>query len=716
MIRAIFFTLLVLFCFSTMADDNSVIEKFSVLGEKESLPTEPGSAHLIDEAEMAKFSFSDIHRLLQSVPGVNIQEEDGFGLRPNIGLRGAHPHRSKKITVMEDGVLIAPAPYSAPAAYYFPSLEKVQSLEVFKGPTSLRYGPQSVGGAINMLTGIQPHGARLDVEYGSFNLQKYQAGVGIEGYGDLSLQLNRSTHDGFKELPSGEDTGFERNNIFLRWDKYFATRDQNLTVKVNWSNEQSRETYLGLALEDFVNNPFQRYAASERDEMAWEHKQFFLNYAISAASNWRVKATTYYHEFSRSWDKLDGFYDRSLSLREIVSFPDFSDYTYFYQVLKGEQDSSLADNRDSLRLTDNRRSYLSQGAQLQNTLNFSSENWDYKLTASYRLHQDQVRRNHLSNFYNMAQGNLVATNLTPELLTQNFGAATAHTFSIYNEMDWDHLSLSLGSRFESISYSERNDLTSERVESSDQVVAPGAGLFYEFFPGGGVLAGVHRGITPVGPGQADSIKPESAINYELGFRYSGRWGFELISFFSDYENILGTCTQSSGCGSDQLDQQFNGGKAEVYGVESLLSFQPQWKALSFSVRMSVTLTEAQFSNAFTSGLADWGIGEVRPGDPIPYIPRLQGNLSFGLLYKKWRSYLSFQYTGSVADQAVALNRQDVPERWVLDYALHYQVLNKANVYFKANNLTAQQYAVSFRPFGLRPGRPQSFFVGLSYDI
>ena len=117
--------------------DVSEDETIYVIGSKEKAFYTPGSATFIDKKELEVFNYQDVSRVLDKVPGVYIQEEDGLGLRPNIGLRGAHPHRSKKITLLEDGILVGPAPYAAPAAYYFPITTRINTMEVYKGQVLL---------------------------------------------------------------------------------------------------------------------------------------------------------------------------------------------------------------------------------------------------------------------------------------------------------------------------------------------------------------------------------------------------------------------------------------------------------------------------------------------------------------------------------------------------------------------------------------------------
>ena len=93
------------------------INELTIIGSKLDVRKVAGSGAVIDNDQIATEVSTDINQLLKTVSGVYVREEDGHGLRPNFGIRGATSERSEKVTLMEDGVLIAPAPYSNPAAY-----------------------------------------------------------------------------------------------------------------------------------------------------------------------------------------------------------------------------------------------------------------------------------------------------------------------------------------------------------------------------------------------------------------------------------------------------------------------------------------------------------------------------------------------------------------------------------------------------------------------
>jgi Fe(3+) dicitrate transport protein len=697
---------------------NNIEDVIQIFGNKQALETATGSGFVLNKAALEQFEFDDIHRVLQSVPGVYIREEDGYGLRPNIGLRGATSERSSKIALMEDGVLIAPAPYSAPAAYYFPNISRMTQVEVFKGPSAITYGPNTVGGAINMLSRSvnAKDSGELDLALGQQSYGKAH-GHYSKNIGNLGLMLE-GVHlraDGFKSLVNDNNTGFVKNEILAKAHYEFSDDPYNQQVqfKVGYSEEVSHETYLGLTDADFTDAPYQRYAASQNDKFDWEHLQMQASHYIEINPDITLLTQMYRRDFNRDWDRLNSFVS-SRSIDRVLAAPETGLSERFLRILKGDTDSLTSD--ETLIFTLNDRTFYSQGMQ-------SKLSWDSKLgeadmtvDAGLRIHQDQVERLHRARYFDMVSGQLQYAGHTDEITTSNKDTTTAIAAFVNSKIQFGDLHTSFGLRVENIEGESNNYLAQTLQNNSDTVVLPGAGVFYQISPELGLLAGINKGFVPNSPGEASDIEPEESWNYELGLRASvADWQIEVIGFFNDYSNLKGSCTFSSGC-KTELDVEFNGGEVDIYGAELSASGQFEFaNGLLLPIKIAYTHTQSEFQSSFDSTFSQWG--NVSVGDELAYLPENQFNLHVSLTGEKWQLVLAYKYITEMSEAAgtgVELAGVVTSDISQIDLAAWYQINAALKIYVKLDNLTNEANIVSRRPFGARPGKPRQFILGAKY--
>lgn len=709
--------------------DDVLVTASQMLGGKFQARNRTGSAYYISPLEIQKMGYTDINRMLRAVPGVNMYEEDGFGLRPNISLRGTKAERSERISLMEDGILAAPAPYSSPAAYYFPNAARMQAVEVLKGSSQVQYGPFTTGGAINLVSASIPKSQRLKLEasMGSFKTGKahIQIGNSWKHFGYVAEYLHYRS-DGFKENKWHDDTGFVRRDLItkLRLNTAKSTGvNHSLELKFGLSDENSDETYLGLTEEDFALKPYQRYAGAQMDRMKTKHSQLALTYILSFSLTSKLTTQAYYNHFHRNWYKLNDVrtgYTSSekKSIAEILREPDVN-HSYM-ELLRGERDYI----GEALILRANNRSYYSRGLQskFEHLERFGS--LYLNLEAGLRYHEDAEDRFQWDDSYSIQGGKmqlyLAGLHGSNANRITSAKALASYVLSKWNWLSW---TLTAGLRYENVLL-HKNDFTTadlrrsghKRIEQDNHVqsLIPSLGVNYKFNSSLSAFAGVHKGFAP--PSAGRNQKAESSINSELGLRYDKReLRFELIGFYNNYSNMLGSDLAAAG-GTGTLEQ-FDVGAARVWGGEFLLSYQilPASSKLKMPIQLSYTYTDTEMLDDFKS--ESWG--QVFVGDELPYIFRHALTAQVGLEYGAWDCNLSWRYNSDMRTQpgqgAIPLVER-VPQHHVLDASMRYKLLKNLSLKLNAVNILGNKYLSSRHPSGLRVGHPRGIYFGINYSL
>tara|TARA_B100001105_G_scaffold95633_1_gene76086 strand:- start:136 stop:2328 length:2193 start_codon:yes stop_codon:yes gene_type:complete len=700
------------------AYDLESIESVTIIGSKEDARNIAGSGSVISNDDLQKTMDTDIHKILSAVPGVFFRTEDGYGLRPNISIRGTTIDRSAKVTIMEDGVLVAPAPYTSASAYYFPTTGRINSVEVLKGPAAITQGPSTIGGVINLVSTPIPtdeFGGKLVQELGGNGMMRTHAVVGGDnGTIGAMLEVHEQSTDGFDSIANvGGDTGFDKSDFMAKLR--YASDNYELTLKIVDVDEASEQSYVGLSQYSFQQNPRRRYGMTQYDVMNNDGDQQSLTYKGSFG-NVDVVATSWSNEYHRDWFKVDKAnnkkqYGINNGINNVIAAANAGNAD-----AQGILDGTRA---VQVKLKHNNRFYTNEGVQFQ----ISTDIGNHALTFGYRDMEDsESRLQYYECFDQSASGS--NSHLSPCSTgwtgsNNRLRETDASSYFIQDTITMDKLVVTLGYRSEDYDKVENRWSDIARTipdpryifkKSSGDYSTTGFGATYDVSDNLKLVAGFHQGMSPVFNGDA-----EEADNMELGFRYNkGTTAAEVIYFASDYGNLVGTCTNSSG-GDCEVGVTFSGGQVDVSGLELSTSWLINSDRISYPIAIVYTSTDATFENSF-SNKDYWG--NVAAGDDVPYIPSSVLAISAGFVTESgWNGYLRMADHGSSCSTAACSTYEKIDDYSYIDLTLRKSINSNLDIYGVLENATDNEDIAARAPKnGARSQKPQTFKLGFSYKF
>lgn len=670
----------------------------------------PGSATLISPSLMTNTHPLTGNEVLRKVTGVHVVDEEGIGLRTNIGIRGLDPDRSRTVLMLEDGVPIALAPYGEPEMYYTPAIDRMKSVEILKGSGSILFGPQTIGGVINYITDDPPAEQRTNLNISGGSEGYF---LGEASYGTTLDNIGVNFNLLHKQADKIGVTHFDVNDITAKV-KFQLSEKSRAGIKIGVYDEISNSTYIGITQTMYDKGDYFTVIAPN-DKLDIRRYSASVTHDYFFSENAYLRTTFFGYTTSRNWLRQD-FSRNSVTNGTGAVFGD----------------TTVANGAVYMRnSTANRnRQFEVAGIEPRIYLNYSVVNLKSELEGGFRFLYERAFEQRIDG----SNADALSGALREDEIRTGYASSIFAQNRFYLTEDFTVIP---GIRLENFDY-ERNifriNFRDTSLINNNNVfsVVPGIGFNYNFNNMYSVFAGVHRGFAPprikdaiTNGGNALQLEAELSWNYEAGVRanLSSMLFLEITGYMLDFSNQIIPVSESSGGSGTGL---VNGGETLHMGLETGIRFAiDQLINTAYKISLGTNLTISKSNYDADRFIPVNGERINIKANKLPYAPEmylsgmLDINSPFGLGVLFSGTYIGEQFTDELNTTVPSADGQtgQMPSYFVFDVTGRYFFTGlNSSLYVSVKNLLDERYIASRRPQGIKVGIPRFITAGIEVTL
>ena len=650
---------------STAGNKEIELPRIDVVGNSlEDIKKTPGAVSIVTKEELQLKQPISTEAALKTVPGITIKPEEESSIVSNIGMRGlSSGDGNKYVVILEDGVPVAPGAFTGNQRYYNPRIQRMESIEVLKGSSALKYGPNNVAGVINFKTKQPEDGFAVTTRVGSFDYKEglIEAG-GKTTDGNMIGGINIVTidSDGF------QNKGYKTEDVMLKAGMALGDK-QWLGVKLTHYDNEANISYRGQSLAQFQNRVKDNPAPN--DYFYTQRNSIDFNHEWNIDPDIKLNSLMYYTKMNRDYHRYGVASNLALN----------SNTGWIFNNTLGKND----------------RDFERRGFESRLKINHNNFGIKNELELGIRLADEKFTQDGSTVGY---QGN-------------NNALFAENKFYIN-----DKFALIPGVRVEN--YELKRTGTKTGV-TKDTVLVPGLGSIYQISPTAQVYGSVYRGFAApsnisdlsLDDNTLADLPAQVSTNYEVGVRgVESGLRYELTAFLIDFKNQNVTSNSQNGTpttAGSTIHQGFE--MAAGYAFKNGISLDG---ALTY-------IPVAKFRGTRGTTAID--------GNRITYTPEFTGNITLGYKYEKLKtalvaSYVGSQFTDVANTTAIAAGTTSggfwtgkLDAYTLLDLHTTYSVDKQLSIYGTINNITDKHYIASLRQ-GIYAGPSRSLMVGARYKF